>query len=188
MRQDAQYNHQKILTTATHLLSTQDIATMKMTDIAHAARIGVGTLYRNYPNKSALCLALVYDRLRVFITTTQAQIKQTTPTSATLKAVLTDYLAFRDANQALLNTISEVPQAGQDFYQSPLFQQLTDLFQKLLTPLHPDWSAQTIVFRSDMLVAMLKSEMYAFERQQRGLSNPDLLHELLSLLEVSPAD
>ncbi|WCJ47740.1 TetR/AcrR family transcriptional regulator [Levilactobacillus brevis] len=77
MRQDAQYNHQKILTTATHLLSTQDIATMKMTDIAHAAGIGVGTLYRNYPNKSALCLALVYDRLRVFITTTQAQIEQT---------------------------------------------------------------------------------------------------------------
>lgn len=79
MRKDAQANREKILTTAATLFRAKSVATVSMKDIATAAGIGTGTLYRNYPNKSELCLALSMDFIQQFIADGQTYLATATP-------------------------------------------------------------------------------------------------------------
>jgi AcrR family transcriptional regulator len=54
-RRDAQRNRQRIIEAATRAFTTdRDPEPMKMEDIAQAAGVGIGTLYRNFPSREAL--------------------------------------------------------------------------------------------------------------------------------------
>jgi len=61
-RSDAIRNRQRILESAMKALSDIGVDA-QMTDIAEAAGLGVGTLYRNFPSKEALVNELVHDHL-----------------------------------------------------------------------------------------------------------------------------
>ena len=60
---DAQRNREKIIRAAYEVLGTAGVDA-QMTDIAKAAGLGVGTVYRNFPSKEALVNALVLERLK----------------------------------------------------------------------------------------------------------------------------
>ncbi|WP_143462983.1 TetR/AcrR family transcriptional regulator [Levilactobacillus enshiensis] len=179
MRKDATQNHQKILAAATDLFQKDGVAAVSMKDIATAAHLGPGTLYRNYPNKGTLCLDLVYNNLQKFIATHRAL----TPTAANWHLLLSNYLIFREANSALLATIESDSQVN--FTQTELYHQLSRLFFPFLQAVLPSATAATIQFRTDMLIAMLKSDSYAFQRQERHLSNKQLC-QLINELLLSP--
>ncbi|WP_263853561.1 TetR/AcrR family transcriptional regulator [Levilactobacillus huananensis] len=147
-----------------------------MKDISAAAELGPGTLYRNYPNKGALCLDLVYDHLQAFI----SHQKKLTPTTSTWPVLLTNYLNFREENRGLLGTIENSSQI--DFTQTPLYHELSQLFSPFLQAILPNATTTTIQFRTDMLIAMLKSDSYAFQRKQRGLSNAQISQMLNAIL------
>jgi len=61
MRADAARNRERILEAARRLMAEQGGET-EMTDIAHAAGVGVGTLYRRFPDKNALITELVREK------------------------------------------------------------------------------------------------------------------------------
>lgn len=183
MRKDAQANREKILTTAAALFREKSVATVSMKDIATAAGIGTGTLYRNYPNKSELCLALSMDFIQQFITDGQTYLATATADAETqFKHVLGQYLTFRERRMQLLASIENGPTVMSTYYRSELYQQLVQLLMQVLRPVSGDLTAAELEFRADMLIAMLKSNSYAYQRQQKGLSRDQLLINITKLM------
>ncbi len=182
MRKDAQQNRDKILTAAVHLFESQSVETVSMKDIATAAGIGPGTLYRNYPNKSALCLDVSLVDIQAFVDDAHDYLAQTTDTAiAQFEQVLTRYLQFRERRLQLLASIENGATVMATYYQSDLYQQLVAVFMQVLKPLSGDLKIGELKFRADMLLAMLKSNSYAYQRQQ-GLTRADLLANLSRLM------
>jgi AcrR family transcriptional regulator len=65
LRADAQRNLERILAAAAELFRTRGLE-VSMEDIAHAAGVGVGTLYRRFRNRDELIGALFASRLAEF--------------------------------------------------------------------------------------------------------------------------
>jgi AcrR family transcriptional regulator len=63
-RADAVRNRRKVLDAAAALYAERGVAGVSMDDIALAAGVGKGTLYRRFADKSALAAALLDDRER----------------------------------------------------------------------------------------------------------------------------
>jgi AcrR family transcriptional regulator len=62
LRRDAERNRQRILDAARELFATQGLG-VTLNDIAHHAGVGVGTVYRRYPDKSQLIEELFEQRV-----------------------------------------------------------------------------------------------------------------------------
>jgi len=67
MRADARRNYERLLACA-HEAFTERGADASLEDIARRAGVGIGTLYRHFPNREALLAALLSDRLRGLVT------------------------------------------------------------------------------------------------------------------------
>lgn len=65
-RKDAARNRQKVVEAARALFDEHGVTQVTMEDIARAAGVGKGTLYRRYPNKGLLCQALLDEPTRRF--------------------------------------------------------------------------------------------------------------------------
>lgn len=62
LRADAQRNRDRVLEVAQAVFSAEGLD-VPIGDIARRAGLGVGTLYRHFPTKQALCAAIVHDRM-----------------------------------------------------------------------------------------------------------------------------
>ena len=60
LRADARRNREKVLAAARAVFSEQGVDA-QMDDVAHRARVGVGTVYRHFPTKDALLRALTEE-------------------------------------------------------------------------------------------------------------------------------
>ncbi|HEX6117747.1 MAG TPA: helix-turn-helix domain-containing protein [Solirubrobacterales bacterium] len=65
LRADARRNRERVLAAARKCFGEQGYET-QMTDVARKAGVGVGTVYRHFPDKTALVEALVAERFRQF--------------------------------------------------------------------------------------------------------------------------
>ncbi|NLR08593.1 MULTISPECIES: TetR/AcrR family transcriptional regulator [Lactobacillaceae] len=184
MRKDAQQNRDKILTTAAKLFQARTVAEVSMKDIATAAEIGPGTLYRHYSNKNELCSALSLKYIDQFLSSCQDYLRQTTATPvAQFNHVLTQYILFRERRLQLLAFVETGPTVMDTYYRSELYHQLVQLFKRVLKPVNQSLNEVELTFQVDMLIAMLKSDSYAFQRHQRDLSQAQL-GQLISHLMV----
>jgi AcrR family transcriptional regulator len=62
LRADAQRNRERVLDAANTLFATRGVD-VSVDEIAQLAQVGVGTVYRNFPNKGALLEALIAARI-----------------------------------------------------------------------------------------------------------------------------
>ena len=65
LRADARRNHERVLVAARKCFADHGYEA-QMTDVASEAGVGVGTVYRHFPDKTALVEALVAERFRQF--------------------------------------------------------------------------------------------------------------------------
>ena len=65
LRADARRNRERVLAAAREVLAVEGVDA-QMTDIARRAGVGIGTLYRHFPDKTALIEALVAERFTEF--------------------------------------------------------------------------------------------------------------------------
>ena len=75
-RSDAAANRKRILQVAEALFAEHGVGHVNMADIAKAAGVGQGTLYRRFANKSQLCLALLDTQMADFQNRTITQLGQ----------------------------------------------------------------------------------------------------------------
>ncbi|CAJ1226577.1 HTH-type transcriptional regulator [Levilactobacillus zymae] len=185
MRRDARANREKILTVATTLFAQQGVANVGMKELAEAAHIGVGTLYRNYPNKGALCMALIRDEMERYTTRENAYLDTTTDDPQTqLVTILQGYLDVRIAHEDFFAIIESetTPLEFTQLLQTPIYHDRIALLIRVLHRTQPESSAGYLQFEADTVAAMLRSRVFAFERHQRHLSSQDLLTYILKLL------
>lgn len=105
-RADAAENRRLVLQTAARLFAERGVADVTMADIAQAAEIGKGTLYRRYANKAELCLALLDDQFAEFQNGMLAEMRlmsaNATPYLAQLDIYLSRLVAFSEQHSPLL--------------------------------------------------------------------------------------
>src|SRR5499426_2539721 len=66
LRRDAERNRQRILRAASEVFTTRGVEAT-LDDVAHHAGVGVGTVYRRFPDKEALIEALFEERLDTMV-------------------------------------------------------------------------------------------------------------------------
>jgi AcrR family transcriptional regulator len=100
MRADARRNRQRVFDAARELFATPD-SDPSMEQIARAAGVGVATLYRNWPSRSALVEAIYRDDLAELRTLAESHHAEQEPWDA-LARWLRDYLGHVQTKRGML--------------------------------------------------------------------------------------
>src|SRR3954452_6552289 len=98
LRADARRNRERIMAAAGELFARQG-REAQMEDIAASAGLGMGTLYRHFPNKQALLIAMVGERFRGRADLARAAEQIADPGDA-FEAMLRGYLETADGDAA----------------------------------------------------------------------------------------
>jgi AcrR family transcriptional regulator len=78
LRKDAERNRQRVMQAAREVFAERGL-TASLDDIAHHADVGVGTVYRRFPDKEALIDALFEEALERFVASTQEALENPDP-------------------------------------------------------------------------------------------------------------
>jgi AcrR family transcriptional regulator len=100
-RADAARNRRKVLAAAGELFAARGVAAVSMDDVAAAAGVGKGTLYRRFGDKSGLAAALLDEResqLQQEILGGPPPLGPGAPPTERLAAFSAAYLAYVDAH------------------------------------------------------------------------------------------
>ena len=120
-RADAAANRALILRTAERLFAERGVANVCMAEIAEAAGVGKGTLYRRFASKAELCLSLMDRQLGEFQAQSLARFRRQTAAGVAYLTQLADFLealvGFTDVHSPLL---SEVERGGLLRTEQPL--------------------------------------------------------------------
>jgi AcrR family transcriptional regulator len=177
-RRDAAANRARILETAETLFVQWGVADVNMAQIAQAADVGKGTLYRRFANKAELCLALMDSQMVEFQNKMLDQMRQMTakglPKLKQLDRFLDALVHFTDAHVPLLCEVQRegLVQETDSSLQLPHFWQymtVSGLLQAAVAAgeLPSDLDTEYV---ADALLAPLKADMFRFQREVRGFS------------------
>jgi AcrR family transcriptional regulator len=173
LRRDAQRNRERILAAAKELFADRGIGT-SFDDVAAAADVGVGTVYRHYPSKDALLDELFEETIAELADYTEAALSNPDPWAAFsgFLELLAEGLA---ANRAL-EAIALHPHRGQE--------RVTNASKRLAAPvreivdrakaagaLPPDFQPEDIRMIQTMLAAVIReTQTDAPDRWRRYLA------------------
>ncbi|CAA9583609.1 MAG: Transcriptional regulator, AcrR family [uncultured Thermomicrobiales bacterium] len=188
-RRDAAENRRRILDTAQDLFAREGVDAVSMNEIARAAGIGPGTLYRRYAHKGALCAALLEENMERFRGEIAADPPGGTadrPALSRLEFVLARLIAFNEENGQLLGAVSDAAcgERRHVVYSNPFYNWLHGIVAGLLArtieageapPLDVAWFA-------DALLAPLAIDLYLFQRRERGFAPEQILAGVRQLL------
>ncbi len=111
MGNSAKYN--KILDALQELMGSRDVQTISVSDIAHTAGIGKGSIYYYFPSKDAIVESLVERNYKQPIETAKSLARQTDIPPFTRMAMI--FQACRQSSSHFLNrNISESPHSIQE--------------------------------------------------------------------------
>lgn len=178
-RRDAAENRILILETAENLFETHGVANVNMADIAQAAGVGKGTLYRRFANKGELCLAIMDSQMAEFqdgmLARMQTLSEQRVSKLEQLDQFLDALVHFTDIHSPLL---CEAQRAGlvldgeNDAIQLPHFWQYMTV-KGLLRGAQIDGEVDNeldVEYVADALLAPLKADIFRFQRRVRNFS------------------
>jgi AcrR family transcriptional regulator len=75
LRRDAEQNRQRILRAASEVFTTRGLQAT-LDDVARQAGVGVGTVYRRFPDKESLVDALFEDKLQALVTLAERALEE----------------------------------------------------------------------------------------------------------------
>jgi AcrR family transcriptional regulator len=104
-RADAARNRRRVLAAAEELFATRGVAAVSMDDVAAAAGVGKGTLYRRFGDRSGLAAALLDERereLQAALLGGPPPLGPGAPAAERVAAFATAYLAYVDAHLDLV--------------------------------------------------------------------------------------
>jgi AcrR family transcriptional regulator len=186
-RADAARNRVRVLTAAERLFSLHGVAAVTMDDVAAAAGVGKGTLYRRFGDKGGLAVALLDDRERALqqqILTGEPPLGPGAPPATRLAAFVEAYLQLVAAQLDLV-LMSETSAPG----------------ARLRTGAHAFWrahcryllhaaAAPDPALRTDLLLAALTAEQvrHWLHDERRTLEDltPRLASAALALTQPTP--
>ncbi|MCP4415093.1 MAG: helix-turn-helix transcriptional regulator [Chloroflexi bacterium] len=178
-RRDAVANRARILQTAEKLFAQRGVPNVNMAEIAQAANVGKGTLYRRFANKAELCLALMDSQLTDFqngmLGRLQQMAAQNMPKMMQLDQFLDALVYFTGAHTPLLCEVQRaglVQETDPDGLELPHFWQYMTVNGLLKTAVSqgelPD--NLDVDYLADALLAPLKTDIFHYQREARGFS------------------
>ncbi len=189
-RRDAAEHRQRILEVAQRLFAEHGVDAVSMHQIARAAKIGQGTLYRRYAHKGELCMDLVHEHYERFVeeVATLLAARATSPALERLDTVLAKSVALFEEQGTMLGPIAGTDAQCNEsdisrhisFQRSPWYLWLHELFAGLLTEAveHGELASLDVSYTADAILATLHPAFYRFQRQERGFSSERILQGL----------
>jgi AcrR family transcriptional regulator len=176
-RADAAANRRLILKTAAALFEEHGVAAVTMAEIAAAAGVGKGTLYRRFDNKAELALALLDNQASEFQDDVLAHLRrfseQNTPYLDQLDYFLDALVNFTDSNLPLLcvvqadGLVEERPQHSRPYHWH--YQTISALLARAVAAGEVT-SSPDVPYLADALLAPLRADLFRFQREIREFS------------------
>jgi AcrR family transcriptional regulator len=195
MRKDAQANRERLLEAADRMFREHGVE-VSVGEIADAAGVGRGTLFRNFKNKNELIAAVLSERLGEVLAFGRELLEQDHDDAEVTFTFLAGLVARQEENRALLQAATDELFATPELERAHVA--LMELFGALLahgkqagairpeatatdmlmlvkglcmfTPLEHPLSSETIVRHLDLVRAALTTPEYA--RPLRGVPAP----------------
>jgi AcrR family transcriptional regulator len=165
-RADAARNRERILCAATRLFAERGAGCVSMDDVAEAAGVGKGTLFRRFGSRASLAAAVLSERERAF----QEAIIRGEPPLGPGAPPVERLMAF---GEALLETLESHPElllaaeTGAARFEHPAYGVHRLHATLLLREADPGCDAELL---ADTLLAALSAELFIHQRVVRGMS------------------
>jgi AcrR family transcriptional regulator len=110
-RSDARRNRERLLEAATTTFATADGRPVSLESIARDAGVGIGTLYRHFPNRQALVEAIYRAELAEVAAAAHQLLKRHRPETA-LRRWMDRYAAFVAAKRGMAESLHAIFDSG----------------------------------------------------------------------------
>ncbi len=151
MRADAQRNHDRLLAVAAEVLMLD--AEVPLETIAERAGVGIGTLYRHFPNRGALIEAAYRQEVEALCDAAPVLLEETPTALAALREWMGRFVHYVTTKRGLGGALRDA--VGSD---SPLFaetkQRILDALTVLLDACVAEGSVRRDVDATDAMLAM----------------------------------
>jgi AcrR family transcriptional regulator len=173
-RKDAAVNRRLILATAQGLFDSHGVDSVSMHQIAKAAGIGQGTLYRRYSSKSELCIDLLMESFQRLQENTEAALEamKHSPVRDRLEKLLGDWIVYLAGNIRWINTIKAScrPEDMPQFYKAPPCVYFNDLLVRLIDEAVERGETRTedTAFSAFYILSSITPDAILFLMEERG--------------------
>lgn len=193
-RSDAAANRALILETAERLFRERGVENVCMAEIAEAAGVGKGTLYRRYANKGELCLALMDTQMTEFqnnsLTLFNGLTAQGVPYLGQLAHFLKSLVEFTEIHSPLLVEVERAGMIqGSEMLNLPHFWQYMTVSALLRAAERNGELAGglDLDYLGEALLAPVQVDYFRFQRYVRGYTTERIGRGLQSLVEMLAA-
>ncbi len=184
-RADAARNRRKVLDAAERLFAERGVTNVSMDEIAEAARVGKGTLYRRFGDRSGLAMAVLDSHDRVL----QHELLRGAPPLGPGAPPRERLLAFTDAMIDHVERLGELLQAvGSARYRTSVYSAYHLHVAVLLREARPECDAPVL---ADLVLAQLAPDLYRHLRTDRGLPTTQIaaaIHHVVCSVVSEVAD
>ena len=188
-RADAAANRALILHTAERLFRERGVENVCMAEIAEAAGVGKGTLYRRFANKGELCLALMDTQMSEFqnatLTLFNGLTAQGVPYLGQLSHFLRSLVEFTEIHSPLLVEVGRAGMLpGGERLNLPHFGQYMTVSALLRSAERAGELASglDLEYLGEALLAPLQVDYFRFQRYVRGYDTERIAAGLQSLV------
>ncbi len=188
-RRDAVEHRQRILAAARLLFAEHGVEQVSMHQIAQAAHVGQGTLYRRFAHKGQLCMVLLGEsvfRFQAALLAYFEQVGDTLPYFEQLYGMLMRLMDFTEENAALLNAMLDAASGGRrtQSYRSPFYMWIRAVVVVVLRrgiacKQVPEMDVEYVV---DVVLSLLAVDFYRYQRHELGLSRERIAQGLRNFL------
>lgn len=159
LRKDAERNRQRILDMARELFAQQGLG-ITLNDIAHHAGVGVGTVYRRFPDKATLIEELFEQQMEELVARLEQSLKDPDPWEG-FTGFLRRNLEHQEQDRAFREIVMGTPEGAQrvDRIRARMFPLGARLVKRAQDAgaLRPDFKPQDFPMLMLMLTAMIDS-------------------------------
>jgi AcrR family transcriptional regulator len=181
-RRDARENRQRLLAAAKELVAAQGIDATSMYEIARAAGVGQGTLYRHFADKGELCHALIKEDLAAFMERVGALIAGAgagVSPLARLDTLIAEKNRLTESHLPLFAAMDEAAagaRRGKPF-RGPFHTWLHERISGLLAEAVAlgEVAALDVAFTADAILAAGAPPLYHYQRHELGYSSERIM-------------
>lgn len=173
-----------ILQTTESLFSKYGVENVSMHQIAKAAKVGQGTMYRRYANKGDLCMDLMKDHFHDFQDSVRRFLEsaESLPVKERLLAVFQELIRFLEKHMHLFETIQSSPMircahTRTTFYKSPPYVFMHSVITSLLEEAIRSEAARPVDadFTAHMLMASINPKVYILLKKEKGYTTDEII-------------